>query len=81
MNKGTESHFMLGIFLSIVTALLWGILPIILKVSLQGFTTGTIACFRFASAFFILGVFLSFQGHRPLNILKKPPWMGIFGGV
>ena len=81
MNKGTESHFMLGIFLSIVTALLWGILPIILKVSLQGFTTGTIAWFRFASAFFILGIFLSFQGHRPLKIFWKPPWMGIFGGL
>ena len=81
MNKGVESHFMLGIFLSIATALLWGILPIILKISLQGFTTGTIAWFRFASAFFILGIFLYFQGHRPLKIFWKPPWMGIFGGV
>ena len=81
MNKGVESNFMLGIFLSTATALLWGILPIILKVSLQGFTTGTIAWFRFASAFFILGIFLYFQGHRPLKIFWKPPWMGIFGGV
>ena len=81
MNKGVESHFMLGIFLSTATALLWGILPIILKISLQGFTTGTIAWFRFASAFFILGIFLYFQGHRPLKIFWKPPWMGIFGGA
>jgi len=81
MNKGIESHFILGILLSTATALLWGILPIILKISLQGFTTGTIAWFRFASAFFILGIFLSFQGHRPLKIVRKPPWMGIFGGV
>ena len=81
MNKGVESHFMLGIFLSTVTALLWGVLPIILKISLQGFTAGTIAWFRFASAFLILGVFLSFQGHRPLKIFWKPPWMGVFGGV
>ena len=81
MNKEFGNHFLLGVFLSIVTALLWGILPIILKISLQDFTAGTIAWFRFASAFIILGIFLSFQGHRPLNILTKPPWMGIFGGV
>jgi len=81
MNKGFDGHFLLGILLSIATALLWGVLPIILKISLQGFTAGTIAWFRFTSAFIILGIFLSFQGHRPLNILKKPPWMGIFGGV
>tara|TARA_Y100001960_G_scaffold265084_1_gene287937 strand:+ start:393 stop:1304 length:912 start_codon:yes stop_codon:yes gene_type:complete len=81
MNKGVEGHFMLGILLSTATALLWGILPIILKISLQGFTTGTIAWFRFALAFIILGIFLSFQGHRPLKIFRKPPWMGILGGV
>lgn len=81
MSQGVEHHFVRGILLSVVTALLWGVLPIILKVSLQGFTAGTIAWFRFALAFLILGVFLSFQGHRPLNIIRKPPWMGVFGGV
>ncbi|MZG53040.1 MAG: EamA family transporter [Nitrospinae bacterium] len=81
MNRTVEHHFLRGILLSAVTALLWGILPIILKISLQGFTSGTIAWFRFSLAFVILGIFLSFKGHRPLNILKTPPWMGIFGGL
>ena len=72
---------MRGILLSVVTALLWGVLPIILKVSLQGFTIGTIAWFRFSLAFLLLGIFLQFKGNRPLNILRKPPWMGVFGGL
>jgi len=76
-----SGHFMRGILLSVVTALLWGVLPIILKVSLQGFTIGTIAWFRFSLAFLLLGIFLQFKGNRPLNILRKPPWMGVFGGL
>ena len=81
MNKRFGSHFLMGVLLSMVTALLWGILPIILKISLQDFSAGTIAWFRFASAFIILWIFLFFQGYRPLEIFKKPPWMGIFGGI
>ncbi|MBL4664441.1 DMT family transporter [Nitrospina gracilis] len=83
MNPTSDpsGHFMRGILLSVVTALLWGVLPIILKVSLQGFTIGTIAWFRFSLAFLLLGIFLQFKGNRPLNILRKPPWMGVFGGL
>lgn len=81
MNKALESHFLRGILLSVATALLWGVLPIILKISLQGFTTGTIAWFRFSLAFLLLGLILSLKGGRPLLILRKPPWMGVFGGL
>ena len=81
MSKAVEQHFLLGIFLSAVTALLWGILPIILSISLQGFTSGTIAWFRFSLAFGVLGIVLSLKGRRPLNILRNPPWMGVFGGL
>ena len=82
MNLADRSgHFLRGILFSVVTALLWGVLPIILKISLQGFTIGTIAWFRFSLAFLLLGIFLQFKGNRPLNILSKPPWMGVFGGL
>ena len=81
LDSGQSGHFLRGILLSIVTALLWGVLPIILKISLQGFTIGTIAWFRFSLAFLLLGIILQFKGSRPLNILHKPPWMGIFGGL
>ncbi len=81
MNRTLERHFLRGILLSVATALLWGILPIILKISLQGFTTGTIAWFRFSLAFLLLGIILSLKGSRPLQILRNPPWMGVFGGL
>ena len=82
MNSADRSgHFLRGILFSVVTALLWGVLPIILKISLQGFTIGTIAWFRFSLAFLLLGIFLQFKGNRPLSILRKPPWMGVFGGL
>ncbi len=83
MNSTADQsgHFLRGVLLSGATALLWGVLPIILKVSLQGFTTGTIAWFRFSLAFLLLGIILQFNGSHPLNILRKPPWMGVFGGL
>lgn len=76
-----SGHFLRGILLSAATALLWGVLPIILKISLQGFTTGTIAWFRFSLAFLLLGIILHVNGSRPLSILRKPPWMGVIGGL
>ena len=81
LDSDQSGHFLRGILLSIVTSLLWGVLPIILKISLQGFTIGTIAWFRFSLAFLLLGIILQFKRSRPLNILRKPPWMGIFGGL
>mgnify|MGYP001214043029 FL=1 len=81
MKKTMKRHFLRGILLSVSTALLWGVLPIFLKISLQGFTVGTIAWFRFALAFLLLGIILFFKGEKPTVILSKPPWMGVFGGL
>ena len=78
MAKG---YYLRGILLSIVTALLWGVLPIFLKITLQGFHAGTISWFRFLFAFLMLAVILQWKNHEPLNILRKPPWMGIVGGA
>ncbi len=76
-----SANYLRGILLSLVTALLWGILPIFLKISLQGFHAGTISWFRFLFAFLILAIILQWRKHNPLNILRKPPWMGIVGGA
>ncbi|MBT3366012.1 MAG: DMT family transporter [Nitrospina sp.] len=73
--------YLRGILLSITTALLWGVLPIFLKITLQGFHAGTISWFRFLFAFLILAVILQWKNHKPLNILLNPPWMGIVGGA
>jgi drug/metabolite transporter (DMT)-like permease len=73
--------YLRGILLAIITALLWGILPIFLKITLQGFHAETISWFRFLFAFLILAIILQWKNHKPLDILRKPPWMGIFGGA
>jgi drug/metabolite transporter (DMT)-like permease len=64
-----------------VTALLWGFLPIILKIGLNEFSSGTIACFRFFFAFIVLFLILSIRGSQPSRFLKKPPMLGIVAGV
>jgi drug/metabolite transporter (DMT)-like permease len=73
--------YLRGILFSIATALLWGVLPIFLKICLQGFHPGSISWFRFLFAFLILFVILQWKAHKPLDILRKPPWMGILGGA
>jgi drug/metabolite transporter (DMT)-like permease len=80
-NTFPAKGYLRGIILSLITALLWGVLPIFLKITLQGFHTGTIAWFRFFFAFLILAIILQWRGHEPLGILRKPPWMGIAGGI
>lgn len=65
----------------IVTALLWGVLPIILKIGLNEFSAGTIACFRFFFAFIVLFLILSINGSQPSRFLKRPPMLGIVAGV
>jgi drug/metabolite transporter (DMT)-like permease len=73
--------FLRGILLSLATALLWGVLPIFLKITLQDFHAGTISWFRFLFAFLLLAIILQWKNHNPLDILRKPPWMGVLGGV
>ena len=76
-----SAYFLRCILLSLVTALLWGVLPIFLKITLQGFHAGTISWFRFVFAFLLLAGILQWKEHKPLDILRKPPWMGIVGGA
>ncbi len=66
---------------SLFTMFLWGVLPIFLKIALQGFQAGTISWFRFLFAFLVLVVIMQWKMNLPLSILRKPPWMGILGGV
>ena len=74
-------NYVRGIFFVLVTTLLWGFLPIILKLALTQFSAGTIAWFRFLFAFTILFLILSCNGSRPSGILFKPPLLGILAGA
>ena len=67
--------------MALVTTLLWGFLPVILKIALNSFSAGTIACFRFIFAFAILYLILSLNGSKPHLFLRRPPLLGILAGA
>lgn len=63
------------------TALSWAVLAIVLKYSLHFFSAGTIVWMRMVLAFFIL--FAGYLWYRPsaLQILWKPPSLGLLAGL
>ncbi len=64
MSGGTTNS-RLGFTLSLTTAALWGLLPIALKVVLEGMDAYTIVWWRFAVAMAGLGAFLAWRGQLP----------------
>jgi drug/metabolite transporter (DMT)-like permease len=64
-----------GIVYAIITAILWGTLAIVLKVSLSDLTPADITWFRFVMAFAVLAVYYYFRKPAYLRILKQPPWL------
>jgi len=70
-----------GVLFAMTTAVLWGFLPILMKIALRDFSSGSIVWFRFTFAFFVLLGFLFFRNNNPLAILKQPPALGIVAGI
>jgi drug/metabolite transporter (DMT)-like permease len=68
-----------GIFYAIITAILWGMLAIALKVSLSDLTPADITWFRFATAFIALGVYYWIRKPAYLRILRRPPLLMVVG--
>jgi drug/metabolite transporter (DMT)-like permease len=67
----TSQRWRLGLWLSLVTVFLWGILPIALTVALQKLDVYTIVWFRFLMSFFLLAIYLRVRGQLPtLNQLR-----------
>ena len=62
-----------GILYAIITAVLWGILAIVLKVSLKEMTPVDITWFRVFLAFSVLATYYVIKKPYYLRILKKPP--------
>jgi drug/metabolite transporter (DMT)-like permease len=54
-----------GFVLSLVTAMMWGILPIVLKELLAGLDATTIVWYRFLVAFVVLAGWLAIKGQLP----------------
>ncbi len=62
---GGSTNWRLGFTLSLTTAALWGVLPIALKVVLEGMDAYTIVWWRFAISMAGLGTFLAVRGGLP----------------
>ncbi len=70
-----------GLSYAAITALLWGVLPILMKVALEEFSGGSIVWFRFTFAFAVLFLILKFQKKEPESIILSPPGFGILAGI
>ena len=70
-----------GMLMISITAVLWGILAIVLKYALQRFSGNTIIWFRFTFSFALLAGY--YIVHRPqyFEIFKTPPVLGIVAGL
>jgi drug/metabolite transporter (DMT)-like permease len=62
-----------GVLYAIIVAVLWGVLAIVLKVSLNELTPVDITWFRFFLAFVVLAAYYFFKKPYYLRILKRPP--------
>ena len=68
----------LGFMMSLTTAVLWGMLPIALKVVLTGMDVYTIIWWRFAASMLILGAFLAWRGELPrLRAPGRRAWISL----
>ena len=82
MNRFNElSDQSKGILFASATALLWGFLAIILKVTVKHVEPVTVAWVRFVIAFILLTLFLSKKDPNSLRILKKPPVLAIIAAI
>ena len=72
--KSQKNHS-LGFILSLITAFMWGVLPIALKELLKGMDASTIVWYRFLFAAFFVLVWLNYRERLPklgpINILTR----------
>ncbi len=70
-----------GILYAIYTACLWGVLAIVLKISLDDLSPVDITWFRFFLAFMALAVWYLFRKPYYLRILRRPPLLLIVATI
>jgi drug/metabolite transporter (DMT)-like permease len=61
----TTGNWRLGLSLSLITVILWGLVPVALAIVLERLDLYTINWFRFITAFILLGCYLAKQGNLP----------------
>ena len=67
----TTGRWKLGLSLALFTAVLWGVLPIVLKLLLEKMDAYTITWYRFLAAAVLLGVFLAYRQKLPSMVQLK----------
>ncbi|QIR38579.1 DMT family transporter [Tolypothrix sp. PCC 7910] len=71
----SSGRWRLGLALSLITVILWGVLPIVLMVTLKALDVYTVIWFRFSVAFGLLAVYLGVQGKLPTFAqLRSASW-------
>jgi drug/metabolite transporter (DMT)-like permease len=63
--RSASGNWRIGFPMALTTAVLWGMLPIALKVALTGLDAWTISWWRFAVSMLGLGAFLAWRGQLP----------------
>ena len=76
-----KANYLKRLSFGLLTCMLWGVLPVLLKIALEYFSSGTIVEFRFAFSFFVLFAFLAWKNEKTLDILTNPPGLGLCAGV
>ena len=66
-----------GLAMAGATALLWGFLPIAMKVATVDVPVLSIVWFRFSFAGLLLALFVGVRDKRRLGILRRPPLLGL----
>ena len=70
-----------GIFFTLITVSLWGVLAIALKIASKVIDSPTIVWFRFSLAFSGMLVWLLIQNPKELKILYKPNWLIVISSL
>lgn len=70
-----------GIFYTLITVLMWGVLAIALKMASKEIDSPTIVWFRFLLAFSALFAWMAVRNTKELKILYKPSWLIVISSV
>lgn len=76
-----KNNSLKGIVFACITAVMWGVLAVALKVSLNDLSPVDITWFRFTLAFFGLFIFYYFRKPSYLKIFRRPPLLLIIASL
>lgn len=70
-----------GIFYTLITVIMWGVLAIALKIASKEIDSPTIVWFRFSLAFSGMFIWMAIKNPKELKILYKPSWLIVISSV